>query len=276
MFNKILNILRFNSKRPQVNSWGYYINGPVVEKIYNSEYDLIVTDTDDSNGEPFSKSDVDHMKESPSGKRKLIIAYISLGEAEDYRWYWNNNWKKNQPKWLGKSNPDWPGNYTIKDWWHPDWQDITKAILDRVLSAGFDGIYIDKVDAYQDLGGSEELKFLMSKYIISVSEYVKNKNPNFLVIPQNAEEMAEIPEYLAAVDGIGKENTFYENDGTKVSKEDSQYAIENLNRFTKENKLVLMVEYVGGTKKRAVERNIKELDLKYVTYYGPVALNKLV
>lgn len=272
MLKKLWRKLGFG--KTEVKSWGYYINGPKAGDIFKSEYDLIVTDTDDQNGKPFPRETVEDMKQCPSGKKKLIIAYISLGEAEDYRWYWNKNWKKVRPVWLGKANPDWPGNYSIKQWWHPDWWEITTAILDRVINAGFDGVYIDKIDVYADLGGSDHLKDEMIDYIIKVSEYAKNKNPDFMIIAQNAEELAEDPRYLAAVDGIGKENTFYENDGTKVSKEDTGYIIENLDRFTDAGKLVLMVEYVQGSKKNMVRS--KTTDKKYVLYFGPVALDRLV
>lgn len=32
---------------------------------------------------------------------------MSIGEAEDYRFYWQNTWKNNKPDWLLTENPQW-------------------------------------------------------------------------------------------------------------------------------------------------------------------------
>ena len=36
---------------------------------------------------------------------KIPVAYISIGEAENYRFYWTDEWYNNPPEWLGKENP---------------------------------------------------------------------------------------------------------------------------------------------------------------------------
>lgn len=262
------------SNTPTIKSWGYYINGPKPEFIKKSEYDLIVTDSDDHNGNAFTRDVVEDMKMSPSGKKKILISYISLGEAENYRSYWQKSWNKTRPVWLGKENPDWPGNFSVKQWWNPIWWKVTKEILDKVMSAGFDGVYIDKIDVYNDLGGSEELQKKMVDYIIKVSKYVKEKNPDFMVIAQNAEELAEYPEYLIAVDGIGRENVIYDNDGVKNSVSEYNDAVQYLDMFVTSKKLVLVVEYVKAAKKTYTLNKLA--GKSYVCYFGPLSLDKLV
>jgi len=75
-----------------------------------------------------------------------------LGEAEDYRYYWKDEWKNNPPKWLEDENPDWEGNYKVK-YWMKDWQNIiygnSDSYLDKILSVGFDGVYLDIIDAFE-------------------------------------------------------------------------------------------------------------------------------
>ena len=81
---------------------------------------------------------------------------MSIGEAENYRWYWQKSWDANRngkpdagaPAWLGPSNPDWPGNYKVR-YWDAGWQELVYAYIDKVLDAGYDGVYLDIVDAYQ-------------------------------------------------------------------------------------------------------------------------------
>lgn len=82
----------------------------------------------------------------------MVIAYMSIGEAENYRFYWKQDWKTGSPSWLREENPEWPGNYAVR-YWHPDWKKIiygnSDAYLDRILAAGFDGVYLDKIDVFE-------------------------------------------------------------------------------------------------------------------------------
>ncbi len=81
-----------------------------------------------------------------------MICYMSIGEAEDYRWYWEGSWEQDPPSWLGPENPDWPGNYLVR-YWDSGWQSIIygndDAYLDRIMDAGFDGVYLDKIDSFE-------------------------------------------------------------------------------------------------------------------------------
>jgi len=43
-------------------------------------------------------------------------------------------------------NPDWPGNYK---YWNPDWQTVIYGNLGKILAAGFDGVYLDLIDAFE-------------------------------------------------------------------------------------------------------------------------------
>jgi cysteinyl-tRNA synthetase len=48
-----------------------------------------------------------------------VLSYINIGEAEDYRWYWQDGWAEGDPSWLGATNPEWEGNYKVR-YWDPD------------------------------------------------------------------------------------------------------------------------------------------------------------
>jgi len=75
-------------------------------------------------------------------------AVFSIGEAEDYRTYWQPGWTSSPPDWLTAENPDWSGNYLVR-YWDPSWQGIVFAELAAIVAAGFDGVYLDKIDAYE-------------------------------------------------------------------------------------------------------------------------------
>ena len=82
----------------------------------------------------------------------MVVCYMSIGEAEDYRYYWQNSWQTDRPEWLDRENPDWEGNYKVK-YWYPAWQNIIfgndESYTKRILDAGFDGAYLDLIDAFE-------------------------------------------------------------------------------------------------------------------------------
>ena len=81
---------------------------------------------------------------------------MSIGEGEDYRYYWQSSYNTNPPEWLSGPNPDWPGNYKVK-YWLDSWKAIiygnNEAYLDKLLEAGFDSTYLDIIDGYEYFEG---------------------------------------------------------------------------------------------------------------------------
>ena len=121
-----------------------------------TEYDLFIIDLfyedDDGNQTALSASEVAGLKTKPQGGARLVICYMSIGEAEDYRYYWKAEWEDTEPEWLEKENPNWAGNYKVR-YWDADWQAVIygseDAYLDRIIEAGFDGVYLDIIDAFE-------------------------------------------------------------------------------------------------------------------------------
>lgn len=101
---------------------------------------------------PLTAQEVDSLRTKANGGQRLLICYMSIGEAEDYRYYWQPGWAPGNPAWLDIENPDWPGNYKVH-YWDSAWQAVifgdTDAYLDRIIDAGFDGVYLDIIDAYE-------------------------------------------------------------------------------------------------------------------------------
>ena len=116
-----------------------------------TQYDLLIIDAfcDESELTP---AEVASLKTKEDGAARLVVAYMSIGEAEDYRYYWEESWDADPPAWLAGENPDWEGNYKVR-YWDPAWQAIiyggATSYLDRILAAGFDGVYLDIIDAFE-------------------------------------------------------------------------------------------------------------------------------
>jgi cysteinyl-tRNA synthetase len=138
----------------EVRSWAFQLQNVDPVEIKLSPYDLIVIDYgfDRRNATAFPREVVELMRRRPGGGKRLMLAYLSIGEAEAYRYYWQNNWRAAPPEWLGPENPDWPGNYLAR-YWDPGWGAILygspNAYLDRILAAGFDGAYLDGADKFE-------------------------------------------------------------------------------------------------------------------------------
>lgn len=116
-----------------------------------SDHDVLIIDAF-VDGVILTAAEVDALRTKASGGTRLVIAYMSIGEAEDYRYYWEPSWRVGSPAFIEAENPDWAGNYKVR-YWDPEWQAVifgsTGAYLDRILAAGFDGVYLDIIDAYE-------------------------------------------------------------------------------------------------------------------------------
>ena len=147
------------SELSQIQNFLYLINPENFSKktdfinaITSTNYDLVILDLFFRDGVEFTSSEIDQLKQKQNGGTRMVVAYMSIGEAEDYRYYWQSEWSNHKPAWMDKENPNWEGNFKVK-YWDKDWQNIIygteDSYLDKVLKANFDGIYLDIIDAFQ-------------------------------------------------------------------------------------------------------------------------------
>ena len=143
----------------QVKNFLYLINPEnfatkeaILEAIEATNYDLIIMDLFFDEDLSYSAEEISRLKFKRNGGSRLVVCYMSIGEAEDYRYYWESSWNRDKPEWLDRENPDWEGNYKVK-YWNPEWQAIIygndNSYTKKILDAGFDGAYLDIIDAYE-------------------------------------------------------------------------------------------------------------------------------
>lgn len=257
-----------------VSSWTYQLQNLDIDAIGDSLFDLAVVDysADGSDDEAFSSEDVATMKGSGNSE-KLIIAYMSIGEAEDYRYYFDAD-----ATYVDEENPDWPGNYKVR-YWEEEWQEVIESYVDRLIEAGFDGTYLDIIDAYEYYGPDGESGITrasaaddMADFVIRIAAYAREQDANFLVFPQNGagivNDSSSAAAYLDAVDGIGVEDTFYYGDEDVDNELDPQDAvIDSLESFRGAGKTVLAVDYLTDENKVGdfYDRAIAEGYVPYAT-----------
>ena len=134
-----------------INPGAFSSKAAFLQAFRATDHDLLIVDAffDDV---ALTAGDIASLGTKANGGKRLALAYLSIGEAEDYRYYWQEVWGATPPNWLGDENPDWPGNYKVM-YWDPDWQAIIygnrASYLKRILDAGFDGVYLDLIDAFE-------------------------------------------------------------------------------------------------------------------------------
>lgn len=135
-----------------INPEKYNSNSALIAAVSQTNYDLLIIDLFDNDNVAFTASEINQLKVKANGGKRLVICYMSIGEAEDYRYYWNSDWLTNPPEWLNNQNPHWHGNFKVR-YWYPEWQSIIYGNDDsytkKILDADFDGVYLDIIDAFE-------------------------------------------------------------------------------------------------------------------------------
>ena len=222
-------------KPPEVKSWRYQLQGVNPYVVANSSADLVVIDYSGDNG-AFTKAQVEQMQRKSDGSRRIMLSYMSIGEAEDYRWYWPNR----SSTWLGPENPKWRGNYGVR-FWHPDWQQIIFEYVDKIVAAGFDGVYLDKVDEFEEMGHKED----MVEFVARIAARAKSQRGDFMIVSQNGDALIPDPKFRRAIDAFAREDLFYgeNSDGVRNKASSIREGVRRLKMLRDEGKPVLVVEY---------------------------------
>jgi len=261
-------------------NWGYQLQNFHFKNLKKAPHEVIVIDAQKDDGTFWSRAEIAEMRKN--GKK--IIAYFSVGEAENYRFYFDEirgkkcektafrpffNPRKNafdsrkncrSGNILGAENQHWAGNFAVK-FWTNKWQ--KRAIfptLEKILAADFDGIYLDKIDAFEDWGGDRTKRFFarkMAKLVADISRTAKKKRgKKFLVLPQNGLEILPNLDpktrkwFLKSIDGWALESLFF--DTTRRDRARRVFLLKKY--FLKTKKPIFVVEYSDKKNEKKLEK----------------------
>ena len=150
--NVITNISQVKNFLYLINPDDFSSKADYIAAVQATNFDLLIMDCFFDTDVSFTASEVNQLKQKANGGSRLVVSYMSIGEAEDYRYYWKDSWRSDPPDWLAEENNEWPGNYKVK-YWNSQWQDIiygnNNSYLKKVLDAGFDGVYLDIIEAFE-------------------------------------------------------------------------------------------------------------------------------
>lgn len=268
-----------------VKSWAYQlkdVSQDKIDKIAASPFDMVIIDSSmfpDGKEIRLAREQVESMKRKPDGSRRIVLAYFSAGEAEDFRYYWKPGWNKKRPAWVSKADKQWKGDFIV-EYWQPEWQKIIfgtpDSLIDRIIDAGFDGISIDRVDAYYYFGDTEQRRQQMIDLVKKMTSYVRAKKADAVILAQNAEELIDHNDYLESIDAIVKEDLIFGISHTEKRNPEGDivHSTGLLDTARKAGKHIFVVEYLVKKENIATARRFMT-EHDFVLYVGQRDLYEL-
>lgn len=149
--NSVMQLRQVKNFLVLLNPGRYKTRESYIKALSETNYDLLIVDLYYGD-RPLTTEETARLKRKENGGQRLLLSYMSVGEAADYRTYWQPAWSNKRPHWLAEPNPEWSGSYKAR-YWSKEWHDILygspDAYIDRIMAAGFDGAFLDVMDAWQ-------------------------------------------------------------------------------------------------------------------------------
>lgn len=208
----------------------------------------------------------------------ILIAYLSVGEAEDYR----SNWDKIKGKsWLAGENKNWKGSYFID----PRSEEWKRLLIDETIPAiikkGFKGLMLDTLDTSIMLEEADPKKYGgANRAMADLVRAIHERYPGLLLISNNG--FSILPEISPVLSGMLAEsiNTtidFEANKYIKNTEADKEQKVRMLTEMKERYALpVFVIDYVSQDDKPAVaDAAKKDRELGFVPYIAEKELDKI-
>jgi uncharacterized protein (TIGR01370 family) len=119
-------------------------------KMDETNYDMLAVEVFHGR-KPLSRQAVETLKYKKIGAKRLVLAYMDIGSAASYYYYWRPEWREGSPSWIVAAMRDDPDRYNV-EYWQNEWQQIfvgdTSSYIYGLIAQGFDGVIIDGLEAY--------------------------------------------------------------------------------------------------------------------------------
>jgi cysteinyl-tRNA synthetase, unknown class len=264
----------------RIENWGVqYLNISPAD-LAATALDLVAVEpmVDGASGRFLEASEVALMRVRPDGGRRLVLAYLSVGEIDTTRFYWQP--AAPRPDWAGIENTAWPGSLHVR-FWHPHWQSILygnkDAMLDQIMALGFDGVLLDRVDAFDDWRRERPtVERDMVHLIGGLASYARITQPGFLVAALNGERLLAHADYRQIIDAVVKESLLY---GIKVAGEantesDVAWSFNYLNLAHQDGRRIFAIEYLDDPAAIRAAK-IRHRQLNFLPFFGNRVLDRL-
>jgi cysteinyl-tRNA synthetase len=266
-----------------VNDYIIQLQRGNVNRLGATAFDLIISDIAIAGG---SRERIEALRQSEGGS-KLVVAYMSIGQAARFQYYWQPEWRREDgtwPEWAVEFDATWANDVWVQ-YWHPGWQEIiltgADAYIDRIIDQGFDGVLLDRVDAawYFESQGRETAYQEMADFVIAIANHSRERSPNFGIFTINGEDIGlrfREQGYMDTVTGLLVEDLYYGYPTDNVASPADWTAGREamLDEWVTAGRLVLTVDYtrfddqINDAYTRSSERG-------YIPYVSSRSLSRL-
>jgi cysteinyl-tRNA synthetase len=133
-----------------INTDNFSSRQSMLSAIAATNFDVVLIDMD-FNEEAITSTELAQIKTKANGGKRLLISYINVGAAENWRYYWKKKWNTVHPCWMKRKYEGYKDERWVK-FWDKEWEEIIygndDSYFKKIIDAGFDGAYLDNVEAY--------------------------------------------------------------------------------------------------------------------------------
>ncbi|MBF0431480.1 MAG: endo alpha-1,4 polygalactosaminidase [Fibrobacteria bacterium] len=250
----------------EVEKWACYYGEDSSSLARLEEYDLVVMEPD-------------HGFTPPENTRTLYVGYVSLGEAEKFRWYWKEIEGRDFILW---ENENWKDDYLI-DIRSSEWQDfLVKRIIPKIIAKGYEGLFFDTIDTPLFLEEKDSEKFAGSAVALgTLIKRIRETFPDLVLVSNNG--LRAVTHIGAYVDVFVLESMFttYDFESKNYGKADSSWRKKRIGQINANKELfagkpVLVIDYADPGDKALKDWSGAECKKRgFVPYHTTIDLQKL-
>lgn len=267
-----------------VTSWALQLGVFSTERLGNAPHDLLVIDpwADASGaGNPTSAA---ALKVKPDGMRRMVMAQLALSSMDEARPDWSPMWvvpaaapmataavpglsahaarqpvaghrpllgpSADAPSWLGGEQADRRGTFEVRYWqsaWRHRLFGSVVAEVDRLIAAGYDGIYLTGVATSANWRHERPTADAdMAALVGDVAGYARRVKPDFIVVVEDGERLLDAGSVAQTIDGVAKHSVFFAADGRPHKQSDIDGSVATLRKASDLGLTVLTVEHLSG------------------------------
>ena len=188
------------------------------------------------------------------------LAYLCVGEAETFRWYWP---EIKGEEWLVRENPSWPRHYLV-DPRSKEWRSlIVNRVAPRLLEKGYDGFMLDTLDTVEALVSEEAFRYEgAASAMARLVRELRRTYPDAVIVANGG--LAIFPGIADYLDGVIYEGVQWTYDFEKEeyrARTDSERAWieERLQRVRDADLPIFALDYVDPEKPEKARKVAEEL-----------------
>lgn len=232
-----------------VRSWRYLPDTPLnLEGLSSDPSDMLVVGLRDGDGRRgLASGVVDRLKRRPDGSPRLVLAYLPMSDARD-----PGSSARRRCGVAGAGEPRF---------WEERWRQYfykgSRSLLSRALAVGFDGVYLGSVDVLREfLPERPTAERDMIDVVRELAATARRLNPDFLVVPENAEALLDNPDYRNAIDGFASDRPVLGTDDGAASRQPNLPDLAKLELAQRSGKPVFVVDYLSSADEGARARRV--------------------